>query len=198
MRSMVQYYTVRIRKSRKSEVNGLALLFMLGKDGSDLAGNKKGNTVEIVSDIVRPIVEGMGLTLWDVRFEKEGASWYLRVFIDKEGGVTIDDCENVSRAADPLIDEADPISQAYYFEVSSPGIGRDLIRPWHFDRYLGQEIELRLIRGENGQRDFMGALVRHDPESVTIQVGEEERSFAKKDCAFIRLHEEIDLSRDLD
>ncbi len=198
MRSMVQYYTVRIRKSRKSEVNGLALLFMLGKDGSDLAGNKKGNTVEIVSDIVRPIVEGMGLTLWDVRFEKEGASWYLRVFIDKEGGVTIDDCENVSRAADPLIDEADPISQAYYFEVSSPGIGRDLVRPWHFDRYLGQEIELRLIRGENGQRDFMGALVRHDPESVTIQVGEEERSFAKKDCAFIRLHEEIDLSRDLD
>lgn len=198
MRSMVQYYTVRIRKSRKSEVNGLALLFMLGKDGSDLAGNKKGNTVEIVSDIVRPIVEGMGLTLWDVRFEKEGASWYLRVFIDKEGGVTIDDCENVSRAVDPLIDEADPISQAYYFEVSSPGIGRDLVRPWHFDRYLGQEIELRLIRGENGQRDFMGALVRHDPESVTIQVGEEERSFAKKDCAFIRLHEEIDLSRDLD
>ena len=140
----------------------------------------------------------MGLTLWDVRFEKEGASWYLRVFIDKEGGVTIDDCENVSRAADPLIDEADPISQAYYFEVSSPGIGRDLVRPWHFDRYLGQEIELRLIRGENGQRDFMGALVRHDPESVTIQVGEEECSFAKKDCAFIRLHEEIDLSRDLD
>ena len=97
-----------------------------------MAGNKKGNTVEIVTDIVKPVIEEMGLTLWDVRFEKEGAGWYLRVFIDKEGGVDINDCENVSRATDPLIDEADPITQAYYYEVSSPGIGRALVRPWHF------------------------------------------------------------------
>lgn len=159
-----------------------------------MAGSKKGgNTVEIVTDIVRPVVEEMGLTLWDVRFEKEGASWYLRVFIDKEGGVNIDDCENVSRATDPLIDAAEPISQAYYYEVSSPGIGRDLVRPWHFDKYMGQDIEIRLIRAENKQRDFMGALLRYDDASVTIRVGEEEKTFMKKDCAFIRLYEEINL-----
>lgn len=164
-----------------------------------MAGGKKGsNTVEIVTDIVRPVIEEMGLTLWDVRFEKEGASWYLRVFIDKEGGVNIDDCENVSRATDPLIDAADPITQAYYYEVSSPGVGRDLLRPWHFDKYLGQAIEIRLIRAENGQRDFMGELLSHDDASVTIRMDGEEKIFNKKDCAFIRLYEEIDMSRKLD
>ncbi len=163
-----------------------------------MAGNKKGNTVEIVTDIVKPVIEEMGLTLWDVRFEKEGAGWYLRVFIDKEGGVDINDCENVSRATDPLIDEADPITQAYYYEVSSPGIGRDLVRPWHFDKYMGQDIEVRLIRAENGQREFMGALLSHDDASVTIRIGEEEKNIVKKDCAFIRLYEEIDMSRQLD
>ncbi|MBP1581221.1 MAG: ribosome maturation factor RimP, partial [Oscillospiraceae bacterium] len=117
----------------------------------------------------------------------------LRVFIDKEGGVNIDDCENVSRATDPLIDAAEPISQAYYYEVSSPGIGRDLVRPWHFDKYMGQDIEIRLIRAENKQRDFMGALLSYDDASVTIRVGEEEKTFMKKDCAFIRLYEEINL-----
>lgn len=164
-----------------------------------MAGSKKGgNTVEIVTDIVKPVIEEMGLTLWDVRFEKEGASWYLRVFIDKEGGVNIDDCENISRATDPLIDEADPITQAYYYEVSSPGVGRDLVRPWHFDKYMGQDIEVRLIRAENGQRDFMGELLSHDDASVSIRVEGEEKTFHKKDCAFIRLYEEIDMSRKLD
>ena len=99
---------------------------------------EKTNTVEVVTALAKPVVEQMGLQLWDVRFEKEGASWYLRIFIDKEGGVTIDDCENLSRAMDQILDDADPISQSYYLEVSSPGIGRDLVRPWHFQRYLGQ------------------------------------------------------------
>ena len=163
-----------------------------------MAVNKKGNTVEIVTDIVKPTIEEMGLTLWDVRFEKEGANWYLRVFIDKEGGVSIDDCENVSRTVDPMIDAADPITQAYFFEVSSPGIGRDLVRAWHFDKYIGQDIEIRLIRAENNQRDFMGELIRHDAESVTVRINDEEKTFIKKDTAFIRLYEEIDLSKDFD
>lgn len=111
-----------------------------------LATSKKPNTVEVVTALAKPVVEQMGLQLWDVRFEKEGASWYLRIFIDKEGGVTIDDCENLSRAMDQILDDADPISQSYYFEVSSPGIGRDLVRPWHFQRYLGQDVQVKLIR----------------------------------------------------
>lgn len=160
-----------------------------------LSATKKLSTVEIVTQIAQPVVENMGLTLWDVRFEKEGAAWYLRVFIDKEESVTIDDCENVSRALDKLIDEADPISQSYYFEVSSPGIGRDLIRPWHFEKYLGCPVEVRLIRGENGQRDFVGPLKAAGEEDVTLTIEGGERTFLKKDTSYIRLYEEIDMSR---
>lgn len=163
-----------------------------------MAATKKLNTVEVVTQIAQPVVEGMGLTLWDVRFEKEGAAWYLRVFIDKEGGVTIDDCENVSRALDKLIDEADPISQSYYFEVSSPGIGRDLVRPWHFQQYLGSPVEVRLIRGVNGVRDFMGTLTAATEEAVTIEADGQQHTFLKKDTSYIRLYEEIDMSRNVE
>lgn len=88
----------------------------------------KKNTVGIVTDLVRPITDELGLDLWDVRFEKEGSTWYLRIFLDKEEGVNIDDCENVSRRLSPILDETDPIVQSYTLEVSSPGIGRDLRR----------------------------------------------------------------------
>ena len=153
---------------------------------------------EIVAQLAAPAVEQAGCELWDVEYVREAGTWFLRLYLDKEGGVDIIDCENVSRATDPLIDAADPITQAYYYEVSSPGIGRDLVRPWHFDKYMGQDIEVRLIRAENGQREFMGALLSHDDTSVTIRVGEEEKNIVKKDCAFIRLYEEIDMSRQLD
>ena len=95
-----------------------------------MASGKK-NTVGIVTDLVRPITDELGLDLWDVRFEKEGSIWYLRVFLDKEEGVNIDDCENVSRRLSPILDEVDPIAQSYTLEVSSPGIGRDLRRHIH-------------------------------------------------------------------
>lgn len=162
-----------------------------------MATSKKPNTVEIVTALAEPVVKEMGLELWDVRFEKEGASWYLRLFIDKEGGVTIDDCENLSRAFDKILDEADPISQSYYFEVSSPGIGRDLVRPWHFQRYLGQDVEVKLIRpmqdeGHKNLREFVGTLTRCDDQNVTVLFDGTELSFPKKDAAYIRLYEEID------
>lgn len=162
-----------------------------------MATSKKPNTVEIVTQLAQPVVEEMGLQLWDVRFEKEGASWYLRLFIDKEGGVTIDDCENLSRTFDKILDEADPISQSYYFEVSSPGIGRDLVRPWHFERYLGQDVEVKMIRPmqtEQGKtvREFVGTLTKCDEQNVWVTLEGEELSFAKKDAAYIRLYEEID------
>lgn len=162
-----------------------------------MATSKKPNTVEIVTQLAQPVVEEMGLQLWDVRFEKEGASWYLRLFIDKEGGVTIDDCENLSRTFDKILDEADPISQSYYFEVSSPGIGRDLVRPWHFERYLGQDVEVKMIRPmqtaqEKTVREFVGTLTKCDEQNVWVTLEGEELSFAKKDAAYIRLYEEID------
>lgn len=161
-----------------------------------MATSKKPNTVEIVTELAKPVADQMGLQLWDVRFEKEGASWYLRIFIDKEGGVSIDDCENLSRAVDKILDEKDPISQSYYFEVSSPGIGRDLVRPWHFERYIGQQIEVKMIRPmtlENGKslREFIGTLTKYEEPTVSVTVEGEELTFSKKDAAYVRLYEEI-------
>ena len=99
-----------------------------------MAGKGKGgNTVAAVWEIAAPVAEQLGLSIWDIRFQKEGVSWYLRIYIDKEGGVGITDCENFSRAVDGPLDEADPIEQSYYLEVSSPGVERQLTRDEHFN-----------------------------------------------------------------
>ena len=103
----------------------------------------KKNTAEIAAELANPILLQMGLKLWDVRFEKEGGRWFLRYFIDKEGGVNINDCENFSRAIDPVLDAADPIDQAYCLEVSSPGVERDLVKPWHFEENIGRLVTAR-------------------------------------------------------
>lgn len=146
------------------------------------------NTVEAVAELVQPIIEDMGLSLWDVRFVKEGANWYLRIFIDKDSGVSIDDCENVTRAIDQPLDELDPIEQNYFLEVSSPGIERELIRPEHFDAFLGAPVMLRLIRpDEKGERDIRGVLTAHDRESVTVMLDGQERVIKKKDTVYIKL-----------
>ncbi len=159
-----------------------------------MASGKKPNTITTVSELAAPVAEQFGVQLWDVRYEKEGASWFLRIFIDKEGGVNIDDCENVSRAMSKLLDENDPIDQSYYLEVSSPGIGRDLVRPWHFEKYLGHEVEVRLIRAVEGVRDFIGEMTEFDGNNVTILLEEleAEMTFNLKEAAWVRLHEEID------
>ena len=107
---------------------------------------KGKNTVTAVWEIVEPYAKELGLEIWDVRFLKEGASWYLRIFIDKDGGVGIDDCVNLSHAIDKPLDESDPIEQAYYLEVSSPGIERDLVRPEHFEAYIGEKVKVKMIR----------------------------------------------------
>ena len=150
--------------------------------------NKKGNTVEAVSELVRPIIEDMGLTLWDVRFVKEGALWYLRIFIDKDSGITVDDCENVTRAVDKPLDDLDPIEQNYILEVSSPGIERELLKPEHFDAFLGAPVMIKLIRpDEKGERELSGTLTAHDKESVTIMCEGEEKVINKKDTVYIKL-----------
>ena len=140
---------------------------------------KKPRTVDIARQIAQPVAERQGLALWDVRFEKEGAGWYLRYFIDKPGGVNIVDCENFSRAMDGLLDEADPIEQSYILEVSSPGIERALTRPEHFEPYVGSRVHVRLIRPQANEnknsRDLIGKLLRREEDgAVSLHLPEEE------------------------
>jgi len=149
---------------------------------------KGGNTVRIVTQLVEPIVEELGLILWDVRYEKEGASWFLRIIIDSGGGVDLNDCERVSRAVDPVLDEADPIPTSYYLEVSSPGVERDLTRDWHFEQYLGRPVRLRLIREQDGLKELEGTLLAYDREKkeVRLDCGGKEYAVARSDTSYIR------------
>lgn len=155
-----------------------------------MGGKKKsGNTVEIVRSLAAPLAKELGLMIWDVRFVKEGADWFLRIFIDKEGGIGIEDCENMSRAVNPVLDEADPIEQSYCLEVCSPGIDRELTRPEHFEAYLGSVVQVRLIRPmEDGRRELCGELVRYEENVLTLSLENgEELSVVKKDTASVRV-----------
>ena len=138
--------------------------------------------------ILLPIIEANGFELVDVEYVKEGGTWYLRAYIDKPGGITVDDCELVSRAANDRLDEQDFVEDSYIFEVSSPGLGRPLKKEKDFARSLGQEVEVRTFRVINRQKEFYGALKAYDKDTVTIE-GEkgEEIKFAKNDIALIRL-----------
>jgi ribosome maturation factor RimP len=141
---------------------------------------------ERIFDLIRPTVEGCGVSLWDVRFVKEGASYYLRVFIDKPEGIDIDDCTNVSHAIDPVIDEADPIDKSYYLEVCSPGLERQLVRPEHFARFIGSPVKLKLYRAVGGSKELSGVLVRYDG-GVEIETPSEHIYIDKKDITAVRL-----------
>lgn len=148
----------------------------------------KPNVVSIVRSLAEPVAKDLGLRLWDVRFVKEGVSWYLRVFIDKDGGVDINDCVDMTHALNGPLDEADPIEVSYCLEVSSPGIERDLTRDEHFEAMQGRKIKLRLIRpDENKQREFSGILKSYSDGNITVSVGEEEKVFVKKETAWVKL-----------
>lgn len=154
-----------------------------------MAKKKSGNTVEAVTRLVQPIIENMGLILWDVRFVKEGALWYLRIFIDKDSGVTIEDCEAVTHAVNEPLDILDPIDAAYTLEVSSPGIERELVRDWHFEKFLGAPVMLKLIRpNETGERELKGTLISSDADTVRIMCENGESPVInKKDTVYIKL-----------
>ena len=154
-----------------------------------MASGKRESTTAAASRLAEPILRRMGLELWDLRFEKEGSLWYLRYFIDKEGGVTIDDCEAFSRAIDAELDAADPIDQSYVLEVSSPGVERELTRDWHFARSMGQEVAVRLIRPVEGVRDFVGILTGYEGGRVTLRLSEEaEMTFERGEASRIRIY----------
>lgn len=148
----------------------------------------KKNTVSVIWDIAAPIAESLGLILWDVRFQKEGANWYLRIFIDKDGGVCMEDCVNMSHALDEPLDTLDPIEQSYSLQVSSPGIERDLIRDEHFVRYIGSKIKMRLPRAIDGRREFSGVLKNYADGKITLKYdGENTLTVDKKETSWVRL-----------
>ena len=126
--------------------------------------------------------------LWDVEYFKEAGSWYLRLYIDKEDGVSINDCEAVSRGVDPLLDEADPIQDPYTFEVSSAGADRPLKKPEHFEAFMGAEVDVKFYKAVNGQKNCTGILAGYDDGNVTLDMGGETVTFDKKEIAFVRLH----------
>ncbi len=150
----------------------------------------KQNTVSKVWDIARPIAEKLGLTLWDVQYVKEGSNFFLRIFIDKENGVDINDCENMSRALDKPLDDNDPIAEAYILEVSSPGIERKLTRDEHYLKFVGADIMVKMIRPIEGiGKEFKGVLSSYRDGEVTItdHSGENTVTINKKDAAWIKL-----------
>ena len=158
-----------------------------------MATEKKPKTADIARALALPVLEALGLELWDLRFEKEGGEWYLRYYIDKDGGVDIKDCEAFSRAVDKLLDEADPIEQSYILEVSSPGIERALTRPEHFERYGGHKIAVRLIRPLDGKRDYAGILIKKDADGLLIEQDGAQLLLPAAQIAFVKLHADLEI-----
>lgn len=138
--------------------------------------------------LLLPIMEKNQFELVDVEYVKEGSSWYLRAYIDKPGGITVDDCETVSRALSDLLDKEDYMKDAYILEVSSPGLGRPLKKDKDFERSIGEAVEIRLYRAQNHRKDYEGILKEFDRETVTILIDEnEEMTINRAEIALIRL-----------
>ena len=146
---------------------------------------------ELVAQLAAPIVEGFGCSLWDVEYVREGADRYLRVFIDKEGGIDIEDCEKIHRALDPVLDERDPIAESYYFEVCSAGLERALKRPGDFERFMGSPVLIKLYRPRNGLKEIPGILRGYEEGRITVEAGKETITFEKSEVALARLRVEF-------
>lgn len=144
-----------------------------------------------VTELAKPIVEQEGCSLWDVEYVREAGTWYLRLYIDKVGGVDIADCERISRRLDPVLDEADPIPESYVFEVGSAGIERELKRPSDFESFLGSDVEVRLYQPVDGQKSFVGTLIGYDDGTTEIECCGKHFRFNKQQTAQVRLHATI-------
>lgn len=142
---------------------------------------------DIVRELAQPIVEQNGCTLWDVEYVREAGQWYLRVYIDKTGGVNILDCEAISRPLSDALDEADPIETSYTFEVASAGAERPLKRPSDFEQFMGSPIVLKTYKPHDGRKEFSGDLVGYDNGAVEMKVGNETLRFEKDEIALVRL-----------
>lgn len=138
-------------------------------------------------ELVMPLIEQNNFELVDVEYVREGGNWYLRVYIDKENGINVDDCELISRALSDLLDEKDFIDEAYILEVSSPGLGRPLKKDKDFERSLMEEVEVKLYKAKDGRKDFKGILKSYDKDSITIEEDGAELIFRRKEIAQVRL-----------
>ncbi len=154
-----------------------------------MSKNQGQNTISVVWKIAEPIAANLGLDIWDIRFVKEGSMWYLRIFIDKPEGISIEDCENMSRAIDAPLDEADPINVSYCLEVCSPGIERELTRDEHFKKFIGSSVIVKFIRPiESGKREIKGILSEYSNSNIKIILNDgSDICFNKKDTVFIKV-----------
>ena len=146
---------------------------------------------DIVTKIAQPVVEAHGCQLWDVEYVREGDQRFLRLYLDKEGGVDITDCEAISRAVDPLLDEADPIAESYHCEVCSAGLERALKRPSDFERFMGSAITVKLYRPRNGLKEIPCVLTGYEDGKITVEAGKETITFEKSQVALVRLRVEF-------
>ena len=150
--------------------------------------SKREQYEQQTEELLLPIIESHGFELVDVEYVKEAGTWYLRAYIDKPGGITVDDCEVVSRAFSDILDEKDYIEDTYIFEVSSPGLGRPLKKEKDFARSIGEEVEIRTYRAIDKQKEFIGILVEYDKDTVTIEYEDgTTQKFERNDMALIRL-----------
>ena len=143
---------------------------------------------ELTAGLAAPIVEAAGCSLWDVEYVREAGEWFLRIYIDKEGGVSIEDCEAVSRPLSDALDEADPIEGSYTLEVSSAGADRVLKKPEHFAQFTGSEVDVKLYRAREGRKELTGVLKGYDNGNVTVELPGGDVTLEKKDVAQVRLH----------
>ncbi len=148
--------------------------------------SKKELYEQKTEELITPIVEEHGFELVDVEYVKEVGTWYLRAYIDKPGGIAVDDCAVVSRQFSEILDEQDYISDAYIFEVSSPGLGRPLKKEKDYVRNMGANVEIRTYKAINKQKEFVGELVAYDKDTVTIEIEGAAMTFEKSDVALIR------------
>ena len=146
---------------------------------------------ELVASFAEPIVKAHGCELWDVEYVREGSERYLRLYIDKEGGVDITDCEKIHRAVDPVLDEHDPISESYHFEVCSAGLERALKRPGDFAQFMGSPITVKLYRPRNGLKEIPCVLDAYEDGKITVTAGKETITFEKSEVALVRLRVEF-------
>ena len=149
---------------------------------------KFGATEQKVYDLVKPVTDELGYFLWDVSYVKEGAMWYLRVFIDCDEGITIDDCEKVTEPVNAVLDEADPIQQSYMLEVGSAGLERELLKEEHFEVCIGDKVRIRFIRNVDGEKEIPATLMGYDKNTITVQTENgEEKIYQLADIAFVKL-----------
>ena len=146
---------------------------------------------ELVTSFAQPIVEANGCRLWDVEYVREGSERFLRLYIDKDGGVDIDDCERIHRAVDPVLDEKDPIAESYHFEVCSAGLERALKRPGDFAQFMDSPITVKLYRPRNGLKEIPAILRGYEDGKLTVEAGKQTITFEKSEVALVRLRVEF-------